>query len=368
MKKLKLVISMLLALSVIFASSIVASAASMGVSLSASKTSLKPGDTVTITVNLSSNTGIGGVDFALKYNTTHLQYQSSAVTGVGSSFGWNQVNSGTSVVNGAFMNTDGTSTTSTGALATVTFKVITTSDVTSSVSVSAEGTDADGNPTASSSSSISLKIAAETTTKPAPTTTKPVTTTPTTTKPVTTTPVTTETTTEATTLPEESTTMIIATESIGVSVGNTYQLRIPSSMKGTVTFSSTNTSVVSVRDGGVVTTHAKGMATIKAVSENGVTKTWLLIVGDGSTVEEESSTDEDMSTEIEIIGEEGEVNTYPNGMIEEKTTAETEKEKENHNDEDKTFKIIVIAGGAAALIAIVIIVTSLVRKKKSFEG
>ncbi len=364
MKKLKLVISALLAISVIFASTIVASAASMGVSLSASKTSLKPGDTVTITVNLSSNTGIGGVDFTLKYNSTHLSYQSASVSGVGSSFGWNNVSqSSASVVNGAFLMTDGNAMPSTGALATVTFKVIAPSNATSNVSVSAEGTDADGVPTASSSSSVNLTITAETTTQP---TTKPSTqpsTTPTTTKPTTT-----ETTTEGTTTPEESTTKILDTTSIGVTVGNTYQLAAVKGMTGKIVYSSSNPGVVSVRDNGIVTTHVKGMATIKAVSENGITKTWLLIVGDGSTVEEESSTTEDESTtDLEIIG--GEDVSNNNTIVEEKTTAETDDEKNNnHDDEDEVLKIIIIAGSAAALIAIIIVIVSLVRKKKSFEG
>ncbi len=351
MKKLKLVISVLLAISVIFASTISASAASMKVSLGASKTTLKKGDTVTITVSLSSNSGIGGVDFTLNYNSTHLQYQSSSVAGIGSSFDWKEVKHGSPVVNGAFMNVDSSIVSSTGALATVTFKVLTASTVTSTISVVAEGTDADAVPTASSSSSISLKITAET-----PTT---ETTTETTTEP------TTEATTKATTLPEESTTRIIATEKIGVAVGNSYQLRIPKAMQGKITFTSSNSNVVSVNEKGIVTTFVKGMANIKAVSENGVTKTWLLIVGDGSTVEEESTTDEEMTTDIEIIGEEV---TTDDVVIEEKTTAETENEKNNNNDdEDELLKILIIAGGAAALIAIVIVVVSLVRKKKSFE-
>lgn len=364
MKKIKLVISVLLAISVIFASTIVASAATMGVSLSPGKTSLKAGEQVTITVNLSSNSGVAGVNFALTFNSTHLKFVSATASGIGSSFGMKDVSiSGSSTVKGAFMNVDGTEVTSTGALATVTFEVIATSTVTSNISVSADGTDGMGDPTNNSSSNINLKLNPETQTQPVTEpTTQPVT--EPTTQPVT--EPTTQPVTEPTTALEDNKPVVLPQDSYACQAGNTYKLAAAKGMQGKITYSSNNTSVASVNAEGMVTTHAKGMATIKIVSQNNITKTWLLIVGDGSMIEGESTTtEEESTTEIEVIG--GDV-PENNINIEEKTTADTDNEKKkNNNDEDDLLKIILIAGGGAALIAIVIVVVSLIRKKKSFE-
>lgn len=111
----------------------------------------------------------------------------------------------------------------------------------------------------------------------------------TTTRPIITTrPTATEVTTEG-----ESTTKIIATETVEVSVDNSYQLLNSSSMSGKVTYSSSNPSVATVTDEGIVTTIAKGTATITAISENGVEKSWIFIVVDNSIVESTTLAEEE---------------------------------------------------------------------------
>lgn len=350
MRKIKSLISVLVAVCVILSCSLVASAAGASISASASKTNVKPGDTVTVSVSLNSNTGVAGLDFTLTYNTSQLEYQSSSVGSAGSSFSLKSVNKSGSAVRGAYLNVDGTTSSSTGSLATVTFKVIASSTASSPLSLSASGTDSNGNVVSVGASGTTLSISSATT--------KPVTTTkPTTTKP-TTTEATTETTTEA-----ESTTKVITTETIGVKKGNVYQLAKPSSMTGKVKYSSSKTSVATVSDTGVITTLAKGMTTITAVSENGVTKNWLLIVGDGSMVETESTTEleeEESTTEISVIGSVTEENT-----TEEETTEETEDTNKKDKG-DETFRLIFGTGAAVAVLIIIIIIASMIRKRRSF--
>lgn len=357
MRKVKSLISVLIAACVVLSCTLVASAAGASVSASASKTNVKPGDTVTVSVNLNSNTGVAGLDFTLTYNTSQLEYQSSSVGSAGSSFSLKSANQNGSAIRGAYLNVDGATTTATGNLATVTFKVISTSTASSPLSLSASGTDSNGNVISVGASGTTLSISSASTTKP--TTTKPTTTKPTTTKPTTTEPTTTEPTTEA-----ESTTKIIATETIGVKKGNVYQLAKPSSMTGKVAYSSSKTSVATVSDTGVITTVAKGMTTITAVSENGVTKNWLLIVGDGSTVETESEsttdTEEESSTELSVIGSVTEENT-----TEEETTAETDDTNKKDKG-DETFRLIFGTGAAVAVLIIIIIIVSMIRKRRSF--
>lgn len=369
MKKIRSLISVLIALCVILTCSVVANAASASVSASASKSNVTAGDVITVNVNLNSSSGISGIDFTLTYNSAHLEYQNSSVGSAGSAFNtMKAVNKSGSTIKGAFLNADGSSASKTGTLATVTFKVIATSKVSSPVSLSSTATDADANSVSVSASGINLNIAAKETptVKPtAVTTTKPTTTKPTTTKPTTTKPTTTkaETTTQPETTTEgESTTKIIATETIAVKKGNVYQLAKPSAMSGKVTYSSSKTSVATVSDSGVITTVDKGMTTITAVSENGVTKTWLLIVGDGSMAEtttEEETTEEESTTEIAIIGEVTEEST-----TEEETTAETDSEKKDNGDE--TFRLIFGTGAAVAVLIIIIIIVSMIRKRRSF--
>lgn len=364
MKKLKLFVSVLLVISIFFSCTLFASAASASISASTGKTSVVYGDTVTVLVKLTSNPGMAGVNFSLTYNSSHLQYQSSSVGSAGSGFSLASVNPNGAAIKGAFINADGSTVSSTGTLATVTFKVITSSNASSYLTVSASGTDGDANTVYVSTSNVTLSLNASTTAKPVtttkPTTTKVTTTKPTTTKTTTTKPTTTETTSG------ESTTKIIATETIGVKKGNAYQLAKPSSMSGSVTYSSSRTSVATVSSSGVVKTLSKGMTTITAVSENGVTKTWLLIVGDGSTVETDetttsSSEEEETTTEIAVIGSVTEEET-----TEEETTAESTASAKK--DSDNTFRLIFGTGVAVAVLVVIIVIASMIRKKRSFIG
>ncbi len=352
MKKLKLIVSVFLAVSMIFAFCVVANAASASVVAKANKTNVSYGDTVTVTVSLSQNSGIAGVNFVLNYDSSKLQFQSVSNGSTAGNFSMGEANNSGSTIKGAYLNTNGASTTSTGSLATVKFKVISDSASSSSLTVSANGTNGNGDPVTVSTSGTTVKI--NPTTKA--TTTKPTTTKATTTRP----------TTETTTKADESTTKVISTETIAVKVGNVYQLAKPSSMQGSVIFSSSNPSVISVDSNGVIKTLSRGMSTIKAVSANGVTKTWLLIVGDGSTVDSTETTtltDEETTTELMVIGEVDEETSA------EKTTAEkTEKDetKDKLDDSDGTFKLIVGVGAVVAILVIIIVVASIIRKRRNF--
>lgn len=369
MKKFKAVISIFIAVMMLALSMPTVFSASGGAFAVSSTTK---GDTVTVTVGLSSNNGMAGVDFQLNYDPSQLEVHSVQKGSTGEKFDMGGVNpSGSSTVKGAFLNTDGETVKSSGALAVVTFKKVSNSASSSSVTVSGSGTDSKGATLSVSSSSTTVNLSSGSTTqkptttaKPTttkPTTTKPTTTKPTTTKPTTTKPTTTEKTTEETTLPGETTTKIISTETIGVKKGNVYQLAKPSSMSGKIVYTSSNVSVASVTNEGVVNTLAKGMTTIKAVSENGVTKTWLLIVGDGSTVEKESTTgdEEESTTELEVIG----------SVTEAETEEETTEEAKNDNkktENDETFRLIFGTAAAVAVLIIVIVIASMIRKRRSF--
>ena len=364
MKKFKSVISIFIAVMMLALSMPTVFSASGGAFAVSSTTK---GDTVTVTVGLSSNNGMAGVDFQLNYDPSQLEVHSVQKGSTGEKFDMGGVNpSGSSTVKGAFLNTDGETVKSSGALAVVTFKKVSNSASSSSVTVSGSGTDSKGATLSVSSSSTTVNLSSGSTTqKPTttakPTTTKPNTTKPTTTKPTTTKPTTTEKTTVATTLPGETTTKIISTETIGVKKGNVYQLAKPSSMSGKIVYTSSNVSVASVTNEGVVHTLEKGMTTIKAVSENGVTKTWLLIVGDGSTVEKESTTgdEEESTTEPEVIG----------SVTEAETEEETTEEAKNDNkktENDETFRLIFGTAAAVAVLIIAIVIASMIRKRRSF--
>ena len=364
MKKIKSLISVILALCVILTCSVAVNAASASVSASANKTNVTAGDTVTVSVNLNSSSGIAGIDFILTFNSAHLEYQNCTVGSAGEAFTtMKAVNRNGSTVKGAFLNFDGTATTKTGALATVTFKVIATTNASSPISLSSTATDGNANSVSVSVSGTTLNIAAKaaattTTTKPVVTTTKPVVTTtkpaPTTTKP--------ETTIEAETTTEGE--KVLQTETIAVQKGNAYQLAKPSAMTGKVKYTSSKTSVATVTDSGVINTLSKGMTTITAVSENGVTKTWLLIVGDGSTVET-TTEEETEETSVNLLTElETSVLEEPEEITEEATTAETENEKKDSGD--KTFRLVFGTGAAVAVIVVIVIIASMIRKRKSF--
>lgn len=358
MKKLKSVISVLLAVSMFFAFAVVSNAAAASVTARVDKTEASKGDTVTVTVSLNSNPGIAGVDFTLNYDSSKLQLQNVSKGSVSSNFDLASANSGDSTIKGAYLNSDGTATSKTGTLATVTFKVISDSDSKASISVAANSTDGNGDAVSTSASGTSVSLKKKVTTTDSPKTTNaPKTTNPTTTK--TTKP------SETTTVPQESTTRVIATETIAVKVGNIYQLARPSSMQGSIVFSSSNSSVVAVDNSGIVTTLSRGMSTIKAVSENGVTKTWLLIVGDDSTVQTTEVTTvegEETTTELAVIGAVDDETTTAS----ETTTKAKEEVKDKLDNGDETFKLIVGVGVAVAILVIFVVVASMIRKRKSF--
>ncbi len=346
-----------------------AHAASGAVSMGVNKSSFTKGETVVVTVSLASNSSLAGVQFQLNYNSSQLEYASGSVGSAGMNFANKEVNKASDgVINGAFI-TFGSAVSGTGTLAILTFKVSSDSEGTSSLSMSASGTDVDNNDISLGSGGATIKLnpkAATTTTKPddtTTTTTKPADTT-TTTKPdstTTTKPTTTD--KPTTTKPEESTTKVYSTESIAVSKGGPYQLVLPQSMKGKVTCTSSNTSVATITNEGVVTALAKGMTTLKAVSENGVTKTWLLIVGDGSMTEDESTTvdEEESSTEMMAIG-----SAEPE-ITDEETTDEDSSNKKT-DDKDSTFRLIFGTGAAVAVLIIIVVIASMIRKKRSFVG
>ncbi len=365
MKKIKSVLSVLVVIAMMLITVPTASASSASIVARSNKTDVQNGDTVTVTVSLTSNPGMAGIDFTLTYNSAHLQYVSSAKGTAGSAFSMGSINQSGSSIRGAFLNADGSEANATGVLATVTFKVISSLTANSPLSLSGSGTDSSASVISVSANGVTLKLG-EVTQAPTQTTTQKPTekvTQNTTAKPTTTKAPTTK--TESTTKTDESTTLVIATETIGVSKGNVYQLAKPSSMTGDIDYSSSNSSVATVTDTGVITTLAKGMTTIKAVSENGVTKTWLLIVGDGSTVEketEETTSEEESTTILEVIGSV----TEPE-ETEEETTAETDSEKKK-DGADETFRLIFGTGAAVAVLIIIIIIASMIRKKRSFVG
>ncbi len=77
MKKL---LSLLLIFTVLCACCIPTFAASPKLTVSADKTSANVGDTLTVTVNLSANSNLGGLDFYLNYDKDSFQYISSSET------------------------------------------------------------------------------------------------------------------------------------------------------------------------------------------------------------------------------------------------------------------------------------------------
>ncbi len=362
MKKAKVYLSVLTVLIVLISTMTVgvfADSSRMGVSVSNS--AAQKGDTVTVTVKVNSNPGIAGLDFVLNYDTSDLQYVSSSVGTVGNSFTLNGCNNTAGGVRGAFLNVDGKETGSTGTVATVKFKVISDKAKTSSVSLSSNFSTSNADNLNNTTVTSSVKLNSAVTTHP--TTTKQNTTKATTTKQNTTKQNTTKrTTTEkaSTTHNGETTTHIYKTETIAIKKGNSYQLAKPSSMSGKIEFSSSNSSVASISSSGVVTTYKKGMTTVKAVSENGVTKTWLLLVGDGSTVETTTALDE-TTTDETTVPEEETVTEDVTEFFEDETEAVTERENDKGNDLD--MKMIIIIGTAIVTIIVAAIIVIKIRNK-----
>lgn len=76
---MKRFLSVFLILALLCSFVISANAANPAVSVSSSKTAVDTGDTVTITVKLSSCSNLGAIDLSVKYNTSEFQYVSGSV-------------------------------------------------------------------------------------------------------------------------------------------------------------------------------------------------------------------------------------------------------------------------------------------------
>lgn len=75
---MKRFLSVFLILAILCSFVIPVNAANPTVSVSPSKTAVNPGDTVTITVKLSSGSNLGAIDLSVKYNTSEFQYVSGS--------------------------------------------------------------------------------------------------------------------------------------------------------------------------------------------------------------------------------------------------------------------------------------------------
>lgn len=79
---MKKFLSVFMIIAVLCSFAVPVSAANPVVSVSSSKSAVNQGDTITISVKLSSNSSLGAIDLSVKYNTSELQYVSgSAKTG-----------------------------------------------------------------------------------------------------------------------------------------------------------------------------------------------------------------------------------------------------------------------------------------------
>lgn len=76
---MKRFISVFLIIAIFCSFAIPVNAASPTVSISASKTAVNIGDTVTVSVKLSANSNLGGLDLTVKYNTSEFQYVSGSL-------------------------------------------------------------------------------------------------------------------------------------------------------------------------------------------------------------------------------------------------------------------------------------------------
>lgn len=76
---MKRFLSVFLILAMLCSFVISANAANPAVSVSSSKTAVDTGDTVTITVKLSSGSNLGAINFTVKYDTSEFQYVSNSV-------------------------------------------------------------------------------------------------------------------------------------------------------------------------------------------------------------------------------------------------------------------------------------------------
>lgn len=80
---MKRFLSIFLILAIFCSLVIPVNASNPAVSVSSSKTAVNTGDTVTITVKLSSSSSLGAIDLSVKYNTDEFQYVSGSVSAGG---------------------------------------------------------------------------------------------------------------------------------------------------------------------------------------------------------------------------------------------------------------------------------------------
>ncbi len=76
---MKKFLSVFLIIAVLCSFAVPVSAANPAVSVSSSKSEVNQGDTITISVKLSSNSNLGAIDLSVKYNTSEFQYVSGSV-------------------------------------------------------------------------------------------------------------------------------------------------------------------------------------------------------------------------------------------------------------------------------------------------
>jgi len=143
MKRIICMVAALMILLSAFAMMNVAAAGSVSVNLSASPSSVRSGDTVTLSVNLKGVSGAGGVaagTVVVSYDSSKLAFQSAAI-GMGKPAADLDANNSGGKVNLLYLDNKGGSNgfSSDGAMATITFKVNNTEPGSVSFSASASG-------------------------------------------------------------------------------------------------------------------------------------------------------------------------------------------------------------------------------------
>lgn len=121
---------------ILISSFTVFTASAAGVSYSATSVAGKKGDTVTVSVKLSSDVPIWGANVMLEYNSSELEYVDSSAGDVASTYSLH--NTGSSV------NYSGTYSSKKGTIFTVQFKILKSSGTSSFKLTSTENIDEDG--------------------------------------------------------------------------------------------------------------------------------------------------------------------------------------------------------------------------------
>lgn len=125
-----------MALVVLISSFTVFTASASGVSYSATSVAGKKGDTVTVTVKLSSDVEIWGANVMLEYNSSELEYVSSSAGNIASTFSLHDT--------GSSVNYSGTYSSKKGTIFTVQFKILKSSGTSSLKLTSTENIDYSG--------------------------------------------------------------------------------------------------------------------------------------------------------------------------------------------------------------------------------